>query len=213
MPLCHAYLRAAVFLLVADAGLEVCLEEGLAAAFLVAALVVVVLLSGDFFVLDAGFFEAGFFPVTSFLAASRREDEVVFFAEAALEVDFEEGFKAFLVAGSALGFAFVLEAAFAGLAATLSSLASFFTVVLFAVSLASLEAVSFLAAGFFVAADFVALEVVDLDPDLVAELAGAFLVEVDLEAFAGLFSLVSVSLFLATVFGGSLTRPERPLGR
>lgn len=79
MALYHAYLRAAVcsdvssiimllagsqtFLLVADAGLEVCLEEGLDAAFLVVALVV--LLSGDFFVLDAGFFEAGFFPVTS----------------------------------------------------------------------------------------------------------------------------------------------------
>lgn len=103
-----------------------------------------------------------------------------------MEVDFEEGFEAFLVAGSALGFAFVLEAAFAGLAATLSSLASFFTVALFPVSFASLVAVSFLAAGFFVTADFVALEVV-LDPDLVADLAGAFLVEVVLETFTGLF--------------------------
>jgi len=51
--------------LVPDAGLEVCLEEGLAAVFLVAPLVAVVLLSADFFDLDAGVFEAGFFPVTS----------------------------------------------------------------------------------------------------------------------------------------------------
>lgn len=53
------------FRLVEDAGLEGCLEDGLVAAFLVAALAVVVLLSGDFFALDAGVFEAGFFPVTS----------------------------------------------------------------------------------------------------------------------------------------------------
>jgi hypothetical protein len=41
------------------------LEEALAAVFLPADLAEVVLLSGDFFVLDTGFFEAGFFPVTS----------------------------------------------------------------------------------------------------------------------------------------------------
>jgi hypothetical protein len=52
--------------LVEDAGLEACLEEGLA-AFFVAALVVAVLLSGVFFALDAGVFEAGFLPVTSWL--------------------------------------------------------------------------------------------------------------------------------------------------
>ena len=121
----------------------------------------------------------------TFLAASRREDAVDFFVEAALVVDFEEGFKAFLVAGS--GLAFVLEAVFAGLAEILGSLASFFTVAFFVVSLVSLVAVSFLAAGFFVAEDFVALVTVVLDPDLVADLAGAFLVDVDLGAFAGLF--------------------------
>ena len=56
------------FRLVPDAGLEVCLEEGLAGVFLVAALVV--LLSGAFFTLDAGVLEAGFFPVTSFCRVS-----------------------------------------------------------------------------------------------------------------------------------------------
>jgi hypothetical protein len=112
---------------------------------------------------------------------------VDFFVEAALVVDFEEGFKAFLAAGSGLAFAFVLEAVFAGLAEILGSLASFFTVAFFVVSLVSLVAVSFLAAGFLVAEDFVALVTVVLDPDLVADLAGAFLVDVDLGAFAGLF--------------------------
>jgi len=197
--------------LVADAGLEACLEEGLAAVFFFPALAAVVLLSGVFFALDAGVFEAGFFPVTSFLAVSRREDVAVFFVEAALLVDFEEGFRAFLGAGSALVFALVVVAfalvAFAGLAATLGSLTSFFTGVLFVVvSLVSLVVDLLVVEGF---AAFVAV-VVDLV--LVADFAGAFLVVVDLATFAGLFSLVSVSLFLA-VFGGSLTRPERPLGR
>lgn len=45
--------------------MEACLEEGFAAVFFVAALVAVALLSGVFFALDAGVFEAGFFPVTS----------------------------------------------------------------------------------------------------------------------------------------------------
>jgi hypothetical protein len=117
---------------------------------------------------------------------SRREDAVVFFVEAVLLVDFEEGFKAFLVAGAALVFAFVavalpLVVVFVGLEATLSSLASFFTVALFAVSLTSLVA------GFFVVEDFAALVVVAVDLDLVADLAGAFLVVVGLDAFAGLF--------------------------
>ena len=49
----------------ADAGFEACLEEGLAAAFFAAALVVAVLLSGVFFPLDAATLEAGFLPVTS----------------------------------------------------------------------------------------------------------------------------------------------------
>ena len=48
-----------------DAGLEACLEEGLATVFFVAPLVAVVLLSVVFFAFDAGVFEAGFFPVTS----------------------------------------------------------------------------------------------------------------------------------------------------
>jgi len=197
--------------LVADAGLEACLEEGLAAVFFFPALAAVVLLSGVFFALDAGVFEVGFFPVTSFLAVSRREDVAVFFVEVALLVDFEEGFRAFLGAGSALVFALVVVAfalvAFAGLAATLGSLTSFFTGVLFVVvSLVSLVVDLLVVEGF---AAFVAV-VVDLV--LVADFAGAFLVVVDLATFAGLFSLVSVSLFLA-VFGGSLTRPERPLGR
>ena len=51
--------------MVPDAGLEAGLEEGLAAVFFVAPLVAVVLLSTVFFTLDAGVFEAGFFPVTS----------------------------------------------------------------------------------------------------------------------------------------------------
>jgi len=206
----YDHLRAAVFRLVAGAGLEACLEEGLAAAFFVAALAAVVLLSGVF-ALDAGVFEAGFFPVTSFLAVSRREDVVVFFVEAVLPVDFEEGFTALLLADTALVFAlvvvaFALVAAFAGLAATLGSLASFFTAVFFVVSLVSL------AADLLVVEDFAVLVAVVVDLDLVADLAGAFLVVVGLDTFAGLFSLVSISLFLV-VFGGSLTRPERPLGR
>ena len=57
--------RLQTFRLVADAGLEDCLEEGLAAVFFVAALAVEDLLSRDLFVLDADIFEAGFFPVTS----------------------------------------------------------------------------------------------------------------------------------------------------
>lgn len=73
----HAHLRAAVcsdvspilalqitcqtFRFAADAGLEACLEEGLVVAF---AALAVDLLSGDFFTLDAGVLEAGFFPIT-----------------------------------------------------------------------------------------------------------------------------------------------------
>jgi len=53
--------RKQTFRLVEDAGLGACLEGGLA----LAVLVVVALLSGVFFALDAGVFEAGFFPVTS----------------------------------------------------------------------------------------------------------------------------------------------------
>lgn len=122
----------------------------------------------------------------TFLAVSRREDAVVFFVEAALVVDFEAGFEAFLAAGSAFALAFVLEDVFAGLAATFGSLASFFTAGFFVVSLAPLVAVSFLAAGFFVVEDFAAL-VAAAGLDLVVDLPGAFLVEVVLEAFAGLF--------------------------
>jgi len=113
---------------------------------------------------------------------SRREDVVVFFVEATLLVDFEVGFKAFLVAGSALVFALVVVA-LAGLAATLGSLISFFTVALFVVvSLASLVA------DFLVAEGFAALVAVDVDLVLVVvDFAGAFLVVVDLDVFEGLF--------------------------
>jgi hypothetical protein len=115
---------------------------------------------------------------------SRREDAVVFFVETALAVDLEEGFKTFLVAGSVFAFAFVFVAAFAGLIATLGSLASFFTAVFFTASLV----VSFLTTGFFVVVvDFVVLVVLTLDLDLVTDLAGAFLVDADLVALAGLF--------------------------
>jgi len=199
--------------LVAEVGLEVCLEEGLAAPFFVAVFVTVALLSGVFFALDAGVLEAGFFPVTSFLAAFRREAVVVFFVEVVLLADLEEDIEAFLAAGSALALVLValaFVAVFAGLAATLGSFASFFTVV-FVVSLDSLVVV-FLLAGFLAAEGFVALVEVAVDLDLVG-FAGAFLVAADLDTFVGLFSLVSVSLFLAVVFGGSLTRPERPFGR
>jgi len=195
------HLRAAVFRLAGDVDLEACLE-----AVLVAALAVTVLPSEDFLLLDAEVLEAGFFPVTSFLAVSRREEAVVFFVVAVLVVDFEEGFKVFLGETFALVFCFTLEDVFTGLTATLGSLTSFFTVAFLVVSLTSL------AAGFF-ATDFVALVAVVLDLDLEADLAGAFFVLVVLDAFAGLFSLAPVSPFLATVFGGSLTRPERPLGR
>lgn len=58
-------MRWRTFRLVEDAGLAACLEEGLTAAFFVAPLAAVVLLSVGFFALDAGVFEAGFFPVTS----------------------------------------------------------------------------------------------------------------------------------------------------
>jgi len=186
--------------------------EGFAAVFLVDAFVPAVLLSGTFFALDAGVFDVGFFPVTSFLAVSRREDEVVFLVEVVLPTDFEDGFKAFLVAGPALVFVVVLPfvAVFVGLAATLGSLTSFLTVALFVASLDSLVAVS-LVADFFAVEDFAALvAVVDLD---LVDFTGTFLVVVGLDAFAGLFSLVSVSSFLVVLFGGSLTRPERPLGR
>ena len=107
---------------------------------------------------------------------------VVFFVEAALLVDFEEGFNAFLVAGSALVFALVVVA-LAGFAATLGSLISFFTVALFVVvSLTSLVA------DFLVAVGFAALVAVDVDLVLVVvDFAGAFLVVVDLDVFAGLF--------------------------
>ena len=115
---------------------------------------------------------------------SRREDAVVFFVAAALAVDLEEGFNAFLAVGSAFAFAFVFVAGFAGLVATLGSLASFLTPVFFEASLAA----SFLTVGFFaVVVDFVTLAAVALDLDLVTGLAEAFLVEVDLVALAGLF--------------------------
>lgn len=112
---------------------------------------------------------------------SRREEEVVFFVVAALAVDFEAGFKGFL------SFDLSLEPLLTGLAATLGSLASFFTVDFFVVLLASLVAVSFLVAGFFAVEDFVALVVVAPDRDLEEALTGAFLVEVALDAFTGLF--------------------------
>lgn len=99
-------------------------------------------------------------------------------------VDFEEGFRAFLVAGSALVLVFVVVA-FVGLAATLGSLASFFTVVLFAASLDPLV-VSFSLVGFLVE-DFVALVAVVIDLDLVVDLAGAFLEAMGLDVLAGLF--------------------------
>ena len=113
---------------------------------------------------------------------SRREDVVVFFVEAVLLVDFEEGFNAFLVAGSALVLALVVVA-FAGFATTLGSLISFFTVALFVVvSLASLVA------DFLVVEGFAALVAVAVDLVLVVvDFAGAFLVVVDLDVFAGLF--------------------------
>lgn len=98
-----------------------------------------------------------------------------------LAVDFEEGFKGFLT------FAFVLELVFAGLAATLGSLTSFFAVAFFAVSLDSLAAVSFLLAGFFVAEDFAALVAVAVDLDFEVDFAGVFFAEVALDVFAGLF--------------------------
>lgn len=114
---------------------------------------------------------------------------MVFFVEAVLLVDFE-GFKTFLVAGSALALVFVvvtftLEVVFAGLAVTLGSLASFFTVDLFVVSLASLVAVTFLVTVLFVE-DLAALVAVVVDLDLAVDLAGALFV-VGLDAFAGLF--------------------------
>lgn len=101
-------------------------------------------------------------------------------------MDFEEGFNAFLVAGSVLAFALVavtfpLEVVFIGLAEILGSLASFFTVVLFVVSLASLVAT------LLVVEDFAALAEVAVDLDLEVDLAGAFLAVVDLEILAGLF--------------------------
>ena len=113
---------------------------------------------------------------------SRREDVVAFFVEAVLLVDFEEGFNAFLVAGSALVLVLVVVA-FAGFAATLGSLTSFFTAALFVVvSLASLVA------DFLVAEGLVALVLVAVDLVLVVvDFAGAFLVVVDLDVFAGLF--------------------------
>lgn len=124
------------------------------------------------------------------MAESRREDAVVFFVDAVLLVDFEEGFKAFLVAGSALVFAFAvvafaLEVVFAGLAATLGSLASFFTVVFLVTSLDSLVVASFFVVGFLVEGFAVLVAVVDLD--LVVDLAGAFLEVVDLDVFTALF--------------------------
>lgn len=118
---------------------------------------------------------------------SRRDEAVVFFVVVALVIDFEEGFKTFLVAGSALVFALVLEVDFTGLAATLVSLISFFTVAFFVVSLASLVAVSFLVADLFPTEDFVAFAAVAVDLDLEADLAGTFFVEVVLEDLAGLF--------------------------
>jgi hypothetical protein len=117
---------------------------------------------------------------------SRREEEVVFFVEAVLLVDFEEGFNAFLAAGSALVFAlvalaFALVVVFAGLATTLGSLTSLFTVVFFVVvSLASLV-VDLLVVG-----GFAALVAVVVDLDLEVDFAGTFLVVV-LDTFAGLF--------------------------
>lgn len=114
---------------------------------------------------------------------------MVFFVEVALVEDFEEGFEAFLVADSVFPFPFGFEVVFAGFAVTLGSLVSFFTVAFFAASLVSLVAVSFLVVGFFVVEVFVTLVAAVLDLDLVGGLAGAFLVEVDLETFAGLFCL------------------------
>lgn len=96
-------------------------------------------------------------------------------------VDFEEGFKAFLADEVDLAFALVLDPVLAGLAATLGSLTSFFTVDFFV----SLATVSFLEAGFFAAGDLVALAVV-LDLDL-EDFTGTFLVDVALDVFAGLF--------------------------
>jgi len=122
---------------------------------------------------------------------SRREDVVVFLVEVVLVVDFEEGFNAFLVTGSALDLAFVVVAfafvaVFAGLAVTLGSLTSFFTAVFF-VSLDSLVVVPFLVVDFFAVEDLADLAVVVAGLDLVVDFAGVFLVVAGLDARAGLF--------------------------
>jgi len=113
----------------------------------------------------------------------RREDVVVFLVEAVLLEDFEDGFKGFL-GGSALVLVLAVVA-LVGLAVTLGSLVSFFTVVFLVAPLDSLVVAFFSAVGFLV--DGFALVVVVVDLDLVVDLAGAFLEVVGLEAFAGLF--------------------------
>jgi hypothetical protein len=195
-----------LYFLVEDFRLVLEVDAGLT-AFFAGALVVLVLAA----VLA---FAAGVFPVTAFLAESRREEDVVFFVVVVLD----------LAAGD---FVVFLTEAF-GLVAALVEVA-FDLLAGAALVDDDFEAVGFLAAvlvavGFLAIVVFLVVRVVDLvaaalvafvalDATGLDFVAAAGLVAFEAGFAAGLFSLVSDASVLAAFFGGNLTRPDGPLGK
>lgn len=195
-----------LYFLVEDFRLVLEVDAGLT-AFFAGALVVLVLAA----VLA---FAAGVFPVTAFLAGSRREEDVVFFVVVVLD----------LAAGD---FVVFLTEAF-GLVAALVEVA-FDLLAGAALVDDDFEAVGFLAAvlvavGFLAIVVFLVVRVVDLvaaalvafvalDATGLDFVAAAGLVAFEAGFAAGLFSLVSDASVLAAFFGGNLTRPDGPLGK
>jgi len=154
------------------------------------------------------FFAAGFafagaaFPVTAFLAESRLLDAVVFLAAAGFRPAGAFLISAFL-AGAALALVVVDFAAGVDLVVAALDAGAFFAGVTFVVDFV----VDFVEVGFFATTGFFAVTL--------AALAGAALgLATALGAFgSGLFSLVARGSGAREALGGSLTRPEGPLGR
>jgi len=153
----------------------------------------------------------GVFPVTAFLAESRREAEVVFFV--VVVVDLVAGcFTVFLVATFGLVVVLLEEVALdlvAGVALAVDDFeaAGFLAAVLVAAGFLAAVALLVVRVVDLVAAGLVTL--VALDAADLALVAAAGLATFE----AGLFSLVSDASVLPTFLEGSLTRPERPLGK
>jgi len=152
-------------------------------------------------------FATGVFPVTAFLAESRREDDVVFLAVVVLDLD-TAGFITFLGAAFGLGAAALVELVLAFVVAV-DFEAGVFAGATFGVA-GFLEIVALLTAR---VVDLVAAGLAALVVFVVALELGVGLVALEAGFAAGLFSLASDASVFAAFLGGNLTRPEGPLGK